>query len=352
MPKSLTNSKDYKSLLAKVSRELLDIEVFVKQRMTEGYWKVGKYIDEHLLEHKDRADYGKTFFVRLSKDIGRDKSTLLRAVKFYRTYPIVADQPQLSWDHYKRLITVEDSKERKRLEQKVIQNDWSTTKLGEYLHQKRAVETSDGKPIPQLVFTRGKINICRVVKGGGEFPLALDLGFRLKHALPKAASKAKEGDILELGGFKKVQAKDDELFTYKAKIEKIIDGDTLQVVFDFGLDFTISQKLRLRGIDCPEMDTDEGKKAKRFVEACFKGLNFIIVKTYKDRSDKFDRYLADVFYAKQLPQEREAASTPRAPKGRVGVSSMLAASDPSLVAREGKYLNQELLNERLAVRYE
>lgn len=126
---------------------------------------------------------------------------------------------------------------------------------------------------------------------------------------------------------KKIIISKDELFTTKAYVDKIIDGDTLLVSFDFNLDVSISQKLRLRGIDCPEMDTEEGKRAKRFVESRLKPCEFIIVKTYKDRSDKFDRYLADVFY-------------------------QTGASDPLLVAREGKFLNQELLDERLAVRYE
>ena len=89
---------------------------------------------------------------------------------------------------------------------------------------------------------------------------------------------------------------------------------------------SLSQKLRLRGIDCPELDTEEGRRAKRFVESRLKGCDFIVVKTYKDRTDRFDRYLADVFY---LP----------------------GAGDPSLVAREGTYLNQELLNEHLALPY-
>ncbi|MBI5416183.1 MAG: hypothetical protein HZA29_05150, partial [Candidatus Omnitrophica bacterium] len=58
-----------------------------------------------------------------------------------------------------------------------------------------------------------------------------------------------------------------------------------------------------------------------------KDCEFIIVKTYKDRTDKFDRYLADVLY---LP----------------------GAGDPALVASEGTCLNQELLDEHLAVAYE
>ncbi|MEK6712822.1 MAG: thermonuclease family protein, partial [Nitrospirota bacterium] len=96
--------------------------------------------------------------------------------------------------------------------------------------------------------------------------------------------------------------------------------------FDFNCPMSVSQKLRLRGIDCPEIDTEEGQRAKRFVESRLKDCDFIVVKTCKDRTDKFDRYLADVFY---LP----------------------GASDPALVAKEGTYLNQKLLNERLALPY-
>lgn len=150
-------------------------------------------------------------------------------------------------------------------------------------------------------------------------------------------------------GARKVEVAKDEMFTYKAAVEKVIDGDTLLVSLDFGCPMSVSWKLRLRGIDCPEIDTEEGKRAKRFVESRLKGCDFIIVKTYKDRTDKFDRYLADVFYAPQLPQSREAASTPRAPGGRAGVTSDF--SDPAIVVREGTYLNQELLNERLAREY-
>ena len=55
-----------------------------------------------------------------------------------------------------------------------------------------------------------------------------------------------------------------------------------------------------------------------------KDCDFIIVKTYKDRTDNWDRYLADVFYQS-------------------------GTGDPGLAAQEGIYLNQELLDNHLAV---
>ena len=332
--KKLSVPDTYKTLVAKISKELSELEFFIKRRTAEGYWNIGRYIHEHLLEYKDRADYGTTVIEKLAKDVDRDRSTLQRSLQFYRAYPIRADQHKLSWDHYKRLITIKDEKERKRIEAMAVRKDWSTTKLGEYLFTKRELTQSDNgdKPIPQLSFTRGKLHTYQIVKANkplaGKSPLVLDLGFRQEYVIPKNASQFKEGDLAELGfNARKVTVSKDELFTYKATIDKIIDGDTLLVSFDFNLDVSISQKLRLRGIDCPEIDTDEGKKAKRFVESRLKSCEFIIVKTYKDRSDKFDRYLADIFYRPD-------------------------AAAPEVVAKEGFYLNQELLNEHLALGYE
>lgn len=332
-------SNSYKTLVNKVTQEFAELELFVKNRVAKGYWNIGNYIDEHLLEHKDRADYATGFYDKLAKDVGRDSSTLQRAVQFYRAYPIFAVPRELTWEHFRSLITVKDEKERKKLEAKVIEAGWNSTKLREYLSVKRKLVAPDkDKPVPQLTFTRGKLHTYQIVPANKSLvhrgPLALDLGFREQYEIPPGAPRLKENDTVELflkngelAGVRKVEVTKDELFTYKAAVEKIIDGDTLLVSFDFGCPMSVSQKLRLRGIDCPEIDTDEGKRAKRFVESRLKGCDFIVVKTYKDRTDKFDRYLADVFY---LP----------------------GASDPALVAQEGTYLNQELLNEHLAVVYE
>ena len=78
MPKSLTTTNTYQSLVRKVSHELSDLEFFVKRRTAKGYWKVGRWIDGHLLAHKDRADYGATLYEKLAKDVDRDPTTLDR----------------------------------------------------------------------------------------------------------------------------------------------------------------------------------------------------------------------------------------------------------------------------------
>ncbi|MFH1360667.1 MAG: DUF1016 N-terminal domain-containing protein [Candidatus Omnitrophota bacterium] len=308
--------------------ELSNLEFFIKRQTAESYWKVGKFIHEHLLENKKRAGYGESLYERLSKDVGKDASTLSKTVRFYRTYPILDRGPKLSWTHYRKLITVKDQKERKKLEAQIVQKNWDGQKLQNYLNTKRELETGkdDRKPIAQLKLTRGRPDVFEVIKSddaGADSELILDYGFRVTCALPPAVGfKPKEGDFVQLNRdskrptITKADVKKDEIYTYEARVKKVIDGDTLLVKIDIDFGISIRQKLRLRGIDCPEMDTDEGKAAKKFVEDRLKGLDFIIIKTFKDSTDKYDRYLADVFYGE-----------------------------------EQEFLNQELLNERLAMVY-
>jgi endonuclease YncB( thermonuclease family) len=93
-----------------------------------------------------------------------------------------------------------------------------------------------------------------------------------------------------------------DLYTYKASVEKVVDGDTLRVVVDLGFGFKTRQYLRLRGLDCPEMDTPEGKKASDFVKARIRTADQITLTS--SRSDKYDRYLADVYYTDDQGKEQ------------------------------------------------
>ena len=78
---------------------------------------------------------------------------------------------------------------------------------------------------------------------------------------------------------------------------------------------------------------------------------FIIVKTYKD--DKYGRMLADVFYAVEKKnisfQQKGLLSFANASK-RNGISNFaeIKLSDPAVVAENGIFLNQQLVDEGLA----
>ena len=89
------------------------------------------------------------------------------------------------------------------------------------------------------------------------------------------------------------------LFTYLAAFIRIIDGDTYEVEVDLGFHIKTKMKIRLRGVNTPELkgnDKLNGLKAKNFVtEIFFTGPGSkldAIIRTHK--TDKYGRYVADV----------------------------------------------------------
>jgi|TARA_R110000824_G_scaffold76211_3_gene193185 micrococcal nuclease len=102
------------------------------------------------------------------------------------------------------------------------------------------------------------------------------------------------------------------MYQYRAKIVKIIDGDTVDVDIDLGFSVILSkQRIRLYGIDTPESRTrnlDEkkyGLLAKNFLkEFIGKAGNHLIVETCKDDRGKFGRILG-----KLINKDNECVNT-------------------------------------------
>jgi len=47
------------------------------------------------------------------------------------------------------------------------------------------------------------------------------------------------------------------LYVYKAKLERVIDGDTVDAMIDLGFDTWVHKRIRLLGIDAPETRTKD-----------------------------------------------------------------------------------------------
>ncbi|MBI5150260.1 MAG: thermonuclease family protein [Candidatus Omnitrophica bacterium] len=95
----------------------------------------------------------------------------------------------------------------------------------------------------------------------------------------------------------------------------------------------VRAKLRLRGIDTPEVGTPprreplaEGDRAKKFVEKLLPAGSTIVLKSHKDRTDQHGRFVVDVFYKQ-------------------------GCDDAGTIIKDGTYLNQELLDKGYATRY-
>lgn len=81
------------------------------------------------------------------------------------------------------------------------------------------------------------------------------------------------------------------MYEYRATVIRVIDGDTVDCRVDVGFRVSIDMRFRLAGINAPEMDTEAGKAAKvRLMELMPQGIE-LLVRTQKDRQEKYGRYL-------------------------------------------------------------
>ena len=114
---------------------------------------------------------------------------------------------------------------------------------------------------------------------------------------------------------------------YAGEVTRIVDGDTLVMSIDLGFDVWTKKRIRFRGINTAEMTSeDETEKtravaAKHFVEKKLPVGTSITIQTFL--TDLHGRYVADVFY---LPGEKNKEA----------------------IFKDGLFLNQELLNAKLA----
>src|SRR3989339_201200 len=323
----------------------------VNEIIVAANWEIGKRIVEDEQKGELRAAYGEHLIDDLSRDLnekygsGFSPTNLRFMRKYFLLNPIQYPGTELSWSHQKLLLSVDNEKKRKSLEKKAIKEKLNKDELKaviglekEVISKKQAKPKNEAKapePIPDLATVRGKAFHYKVkeidLKHKGQKIYGVDCGFGNFKEVAVGGIKRSDGQVV-----KAVKAKSgytfeltdvpyDEIYTFKAYVDKVTDGDTLWVNIDCGFGIWTHQKLRLRGIDAPEADTQEGQKAKRFVESRLTPGYFIVVKTYK--SDKFDRYLTDIFY------------------------SDIGDNKLEYVAKDGKFLNQELLDKGLAGLY-
>lgn len=88
------------------------------------------------------------------------------------------------------------------------------------------------------------------------------------------------------------------MWEYKAKVIKVVDGDTIDVVVDLGFHVEMEMRLRLNGINTPEIRTKDLEEKRKGFEAKERvqelvGDKEVRIRTYKE--GKYGRMLADVY---------------------------------------------------------
>ena len=87
------------------------------------------------------------------------------------------------------------------------------------------------------------------------------------------------------------------LYTYKAIVTDVYDGDTITVLVDLGFHTKVQLRIRLYGINTPELrgaSREAGLLARDRVNKLVLGKE-VILKTFKDKQEKYGRWLANVY---------------------------------------------------------
>ena len=337
-------------------------------------WEVGKILEEHLLKN-NRAAYGIRFFEQLEKDSSIAKRALYKMRSFYKTYPTLPSKEKgLSWSHYCSLASIKNDERRKYLEDLTVEKKLGSDELQRKISAEKKVKRKKLKPKSQkLKFTRGVLFTYKLAELAGSEKTFVDCGFNIfteAPSLPRGWTRgwtgfvtpstgsvqSKKGGnaegnaegteredgvtnpVLQQGvvlqhlvesvktgekiSLRKSKLNSDQLHTYKAYLDRVVDGDTLHVTLDLGFKIRHKEILRLAKINSPEADTFEGKKSSDALTKILAEVPFLIVKTNK--TDIYGRYIADVFLAGE------------------------SETDPEKVASEGVYLNQLLIDSGVA----
>lgn len=346
MPTSL--GKQYKTLIMEISNiyetALNDGSENWNRSLLTSNWKIGERIFTEEQGGKERAAYGDQVLKQLSTDLNRkysrgfSMSNLAYMRSFYQSYNLQKIKPAISWSNYRLLLSIDNIELRKTLENQIMKEGLTSLELQNLIKRntKRFVKQDKANESQKYLLKRPTLGLFtyRIALGGSlnsaHAVQNIDLGFRVKYELDDKLKldKFKPGSIVtvekSMRGFElKKSTSVRELFTYKAYLNRIIDGDTMIVHIDLGFSVFIEQRLRLRGLDAPELSEKGGQASKRLIESSLKDSPFLIIKTHG--TDLYDRYLVDVFF---LPNEWSEEK----------------------IINEGNHLNNRLLEEGLAER--
>lgn len=93
-------------------------------------------------------------------------------------------------------------------------------------------------------------------------------------------------------------------YVYRARLARIIDGDTFVLLVDLGFHVSTTKTIRLRDVNAAEPGTPAGTAATAFVLDLLAGKP-LLVQSYKDRRS-FARWVADVWL--DTPPEPESVA--------------------------------------------
>ena len=319
------------SAYKKLVEEIVRLYQNARRSLDEFYWGTGRRIVEVEQGGRVHAPYGKGILNGLAADLTRklgsgfSERNLERMRGYYLASPKSPTSSKLVWSQKVELLSIKDKKKKLAIQEKAVRQGLTSRQIRALVRKARGRKIASKKTAPpdlpplkrpqdMRLYTYKRADIVPEAdafgegKGKGEW---IDCGFYLRRRVSKFALRAVT-----------VTAK--PAYTYPALVDRIVDGDTLLVVIGAGFGNVVHWRLRLRGIDCPELSTAEGREAKRYVEVLLPRGARIVIKSTK--TDLHGRFVADLFFKEG---------------GAAGFEE---------IASEGVWLNQRLLDQGLARR--
>ncbi len=87
-----------------------------------------------------------------------------------------------------------------------------------------------------------------------------------------------------------------ESYRYRARLERVVDGDTVYLTVDLGFRATMSLAIRLAGIDAPERYKDGGPEATAWLRAMLVDRDLLLESA---KGDKYGRWLGTIYHVNE-----------------------------------------------------
>ena len=90
------------------------------------------------------------------------------------------------------------------------------------------------------------------------------------------------------------------MYTYKAKVLRWVDGDTLLCLIDLGFYTHKEERIRLARLDAPELrgpEKEEGKRIQQLLSQRYPQGTFLTLESKK--RDNYGRFIGELYYHEQ-----------------------------------------------------
>jgi len=145
-----SNTKFFSQIVDLLQSARNNIMRTINQTMVTTYFEIGRKIVEEEQNGKDRAEYGKSLLIDLSKVLTKEfgKGFSVTNIQQMRSFYLAYEKQQtlsansekaiqqtasvefkLSWSHYLKLMRIDDADERKFYEIEAFKNNWSVREL-------------------------------------------------------------------------------------------------------------------------------------------------------------------------------------------------------------------------------